>query len=137
MGLYLCVMEDEDDVAGVGVGRYEDFGVLRDTICAQLEGGRRGSRFPVLMLHSDCDGEWSPADARALLLELEQIGRELGTLAPVALPTGWRQQVAKSLGIAPRSLRDCFFDVDGEPLFERLAELCQVAIQRDLPIVFQ
>jgi Immunity protein 70 len=63
MGLVLCVYEGReagDDLDGFQVGSYSDFGAWRDFIAAKLEGGRWGSRFPTIMMHSDCDGEWSP-----------------------------------------------------------------------------
>jgi hypothetical protein len=137
MGLYLCVFDGDDEVEGVEVGYYEDFGTLRDVVCERLEGGVAGSEFPVLMHHSDCDGIWSASEAQALQKELERISVELGGLAPVALPSGWKQNVAKSIGISPTNLSECFFDVDGEPLLKRMIGLCACAVDRRLPILFQ
>ena len=67
MGLVLCVYEDRqsgDDLDGFQVGSYGDFGAWREFIAAELENGAWGSRFPTLMMHSDCDGEWSAEDRR-------------------------------------------------------------------------
>jgi hypothetical protein len=137
MGLYLCVFDGEEEIEGVELGHYADFGDFRDTVMNRLEAGRAGSRFPVLMIHSDCDGELSPAEAAALSLELKAIESELSRLPPIQLKEGWRRSVAKSLGIAPRNLAECFFDIDGEPLFDRLKGLCAVSATKRLPILFQ
>ena len=137
MGLYLCVFDGDEELDGLEIGSYEDFGTLRDTVCERLERGVAGARFPTLMLHSDCDGAWSVVDAMALLRELDVISTELGGLPAIALPAGWRREVARTMGLAPQNLCDCFFDVDGEPVIDRLAQLCRLAVERELPILFQ
>lgn len=137
MGLYLCVFDGDDELDGIEVGSYADFGTFRDTVRDRLEQGRAGSRFPVLMSHSDCDGEWSPDEADRLRAELEVVARELASLPSVALADGWQRAVARQLGVKPRNLAECFFDVDGEPLVERLIGLCACAVRRGLPILFQ
>lgn len=137
MGLYLCVFDVDDEVEGVEIGSYDDFSVFRDTVCDRLEGGVYGSRFPVLMGHSDCDGEWSAAEAAALMEELSSIAEELAREPPVALPDGWKRSVASAIGLSPKNLLEGFFDVDGEPLIERLQGLCRCSVQRGLPILFQ
>lgn len=43
MGLYLCIFEDEDEIDGVEVGGYADFGALREYVTRELEGGRLGA----------------------------------------------------------------------------------------------
>ncbi len=136
MGLYLCVFDGDEDIDGVDVGGY-DVDFLRKCICERLERGRPGSRFPTLMCHSDCDGEWSVADCFVLESELNFIISELAELPPRDLPGAWQGRLAKSLGIVPRTLADSFLDVDGEPLLTRLRDLCRLAIQRGQPIVFQ
>jgi len=35
------------------------------------------------------------------------------------------------------TLYDCFFDIDGEPLLERLINLTRLSQRRSLPILFQ
>ena len=69
MSLYLCVFDDETEVAGVDVGAYADFGEFREAIL-QLEAGRWGTRFPTLMNHPDADGQWDVQDLAALRAEL-------------------------------------------------------------------
>ena len=137
MGLYLCIFDGDDELDGVEVGAYADFGALRDAIQDHLEGGKPGARFPVFMRHSDCDGEWTPAEAALLQVELATIADELSRLPPAPLGEGWQRSVARSLGLVPKNLCECFFDVDGEPLLERLSGLCKRAVQRGLPILFQ
>ena len=137
MGLYLCVFSGEEELEGVEVGSYADFANCRDTICTLLEEARRGSRFPTLMLHADSDGTWTSSEARKLRVELDAISEELRAHPARQYQSGWQRQVARSLGISPQCLADSFFDVDGEPLLGRLLQLCAVAIERDLPILFQ
>lgn len=140
MGLYLCVFDrdgDDDELEGVDVGSYEDFGRLRSTVAQQLEPDGWGTRFPVLMSHPDSDGEWSPREAAVLEGELRVIAAQLSQLPPRPLPAGWQSDVAREFGIEPASLRDCFFDVDGEPLLDRLVELARTAVEADAPILFQ
>lgn len=43
MGLYLCVFaagDHDEDMEGVEIGGYDDFGDFRDTIADKLEEGR-------------------------------------------------------------------------------------------------
>lgn len=55
------------------VGSYTQFHSFRLTVARALEGGHWGRRFPHLMRHSDCDGDYPPDAARALLHELATI----------------------------------------------------------------
>jgi hypothetical protein len=137
MGLYLCVFDGDDDVAGVDVGAYSDFDHFRETIANALESRRPGSRFPTLMLHSDCDGEWSVDECNKLVQELNQLSRDAAQLSPVPFRDNWQSSVADREGLRPKSLLESFIDVDGECLVERLAGLCSIAIERGLPITFQ
>ena len=136
MGLYLAIFDEDDELDGVEVGAYADFSTFRDAVVVNLEGGLRGSRFPILGLHSDCDGDWSPNEAAALEAELQTIAQEFAEFPPIPLG-GWKAYVAKRLGLNPTNLCDCFFDVDGEPLLERLIGLARLAQNRKLPILFQ
>ncbi|MCC6738077.1 MAG: hypothetical protein IT452_03460 [Planctomycetia bacterium] len=137
MGLYLAVFSgDEVELDGVEVGGYDDFGVLRNSIRVKLEGGQGGSRFPILMMHSDCDGEWTASQCKALLAEISVIQAELRKLPPVPL-SGWQANVAREFAIKPMNLEQCFFDVDGEPLLPRIASLAQLANQKGLSVLFQ
>jgi len=141
MGLYLCVFasnDADDELEGVEVGSYDDFNLLRTTVAEGLEGGTWGSRFPVLMSHPDSDGEWTPREALTLVRELQTIEDELAVLPSPGFPEGsWQSSVAKAMGVAPGSLAECFIDVDGGPLLERLRDLAKVAADHDCPISFQ
>ncbi len=138
MGLYLAVFDDGEELEGVEVGSYADFEALRSAIAEHLEGRQRGSRFPTLMLHSDCDGSWSPEESSRLEKELREIGKAFRSLPPVKFESGsWQHDVAKTFGIEPRNLYESFFDVDGEPLIERLLQLAQVSQKHDKDILFQ
>ena len=141
MGLYLCVFADsksDDELDGVEVGSYDDFHIFRSAVAAHLENGQWASRFPVLMLHPDSDGEWSPKEAANLAGELATIETEFSKLPPKPFPReGWQEEVAKSVGLTPASLADCFIDVDGEPLLSRLRGLAELAANHYCPISFQ
>ena len=137
MGLYLCVFDGEEDVDGVDVGGYDDWGVFIAAIVDHAENGVRGSRFPVLTLHSDSDGQWSAEECVELERACDEIER-IFTRLPAAPPhDGWKGQLARQLGLRFETLRDCFFDVDGENLLERLRGLAQLARKIDGPILFQ
>jgi hypothetical protein len=140
LGLYLCAFQDErtdDEIDGVEVGSYADFGRFRDTVASQLEGGVWGSRFPTLMQHDDSDGIWTPEEASHLESELRIIAAELVLLPPIPFPTGWQQEVSGNLGLTADSLLASFIDVDGEPLVERLMGLARAAAAAQVPIWFQ
>jgi hypothetical protein len=137
MGLYLCVFDGDDELDGVDVGSYSDFDFFRATILDQIEEGRVGARFPTLMLHSDCDGEWDPPACVALENELLAISDAFRKADPIGFTADWQRSVAKILALKPTTLYDCFIDVDGEPLLERLIGLCRLANERGQPILFQ
>jgi hypothetical protein len=137
MGLYLCIFDGDDEIDGVDVGAYSDFGVFRNAVRTHLESGYAGAKYPTLMLHSDCDGEWTVEDCKVLEAELEQIGARFKELPAEGFEAEWQKSVAKSLGLKPGSLYDCFIDVDGEPLVERLIYLCRLAQKHGKPILFQ
>jgi hypothetical protein len=137
MGLYLCVFDGDEELDGVEVGSYADFGTFRNAASVHIEGGVEGSRCPTLMLHSDCDGQWSPEEAALLQVEFETITNRFRELPPEPLGSAWKSEVARTFGLRPATLYDCFFDVDGEPLLHRLMGLAQLSIERNLPIVFQ
>jgi hypothetical protein len=140
MGLYLCVFggpDGDDELDGVDVGAYADFGRFRDVVAQHLEPDGWGSRFPVLMMHPDSDGEWAPQESEALAAELTVIGEELSKLPPTGFPEGWQAETAAHLSLEARSLRDCFIDVDGEPLLDRLTDLATLSVRERQPISFQ
>ena len=137
MSLYLCIFDEDEEIDGIDVGAYSDFGTLHDTIATVLEGGNAGTRFPVFMLRPGCDSEWRVSDCAKLESELEIITAELKQQPPRELFSEWQKNVAKRIGLHPRTLYDCFIDVDGEPLLERLFDLARLARHRGLPILFQ
>lgn len=137
MGLYLCVFDEVEELEGVEVGSYSDFEFFRSSVTELLEEGSAGSRFPTLINHADSDGEWSPAESRTLKAELLAISEGFRQLPGGQFRAEWQQEVGNSLGLRPSSLDESFIDVDGEPLLERLVRLCDVAIDRDCPILFQ
>ena len=137
MGLYLCVFDGDEEVDGVEVGSYDDFNVLRDYIISELELGKPGTLFPVFILHSDCDGEWSYMECEKLVRELGEIVAILKTRPAVSFHSDWQKQVAKSVGLSPQNAFESFIDVDGEFLLGRFQRLINIAIERKLPILFQ
>ncbi len=138
MGLYLCVFEDDrsdNELEGVEVGGYDDFDALRQTV-ARLEPQGWGSRFPVLMMHPDNDGEWPLEDLPRLRDELRRILDDLSRQAPPPYEPGWQHELARRVGHRPSSMAEFFIDVDGEPLLERLAAMVEFAIDRRRPVTF-
>jgi len=138
MGLCLYVLsnvpdEGDDDPEELGecdVGHYSDFGCFRDTIAARLD----ATKFPTLMQHSDCDGEWTLGEIPALERELREIGDRFKQLPPEE-PKGAFEHTAE-YRTGARSLYDCFHDVNGDNLFESLLALCSVAKEHQRPITF-
>jgi Immunity protein 70 len=137
MGLYLCAFDGDEELEGVEIGSYADFNFFRDAVVAAVENGQPGTACPVLINHSDCDGEWSPSEAAALLAELKLIEEKLREYPPAEYNSPWKKEIAKTFGIAPKSLLECFFDVDGEPLTGRLRGLAETSVRNDVPISFQ
>ncbi|GAA4222136.1 hypothetical protein GCM10022253_29910 [Sphingomonas endophytica] len=137
MGLYLAIFDGDEEIDGVEVGSYADFATFRSAVSTHVEGGVAGSRCPTLMNHSDCDGLWSPEESALLQSELVLIAKRFMELPPEPLGDGWKTGVAKMFGIRPASLYESFFDIDGEPLLDRLMGLARISVERKLPILFQ
>jgi hypothetical protein len=137
MGLYLCVFEGDKELDGVEVGSYADFNFFRDAVVSVVEDGQLGSKCPTLVNHPDSDGEWTSDEASQLLDELDVIKEALGKVPPVEFNSPWKKGVAKTMGIVPKSFLDCFFDVDGEPLLDRLRGLAEQSVRKNVPILFQ
>ena len=133
MGLYLCIFADDgdDEIAGWQLGHYSDFGCFRDAISRHLG----TADFPVLMDHSDCDGEWSVAQLPGLVSELEAIGAKFRSLPPEEPDGAFEHTVEYRTGA--RSLYECFHNVDGENLFVALVALAHEGIRVKRPISFQ
>lgn len=137
MGLCLIVFaadpggdEDPEEIAACDVGHYSDFGCFRDMIARKLD----ARRFPTLLLHSDCDGEWSVAEIPVLERELREIAAEFVRMGPEE-PAGAFEHCADRRAGA-QSLYDCFHEVNGQNLFEALLRLCAIARDRARPITF-
>jgi hypothetical protein len=139
MGLYLCVLDAAGEEAeGVEVGSYADFNAFRDALRASaLWSGAEAACCPVLTNHSDCDGMWTSEEAERLLSELSLADRVMREQPAIELTQAWKLEVAKTMGIRPATLLDCFFDVDGEPLVERLMQLANASVGTGRPILFQ
>jgi hypothetical protein len=137
MSLYLCVFDDSDELDGIDVGSYEDFGRFRDAILNEIENGDRGSRFPTLMLHSDCEGEWDVDGCRRLRTELVEVSAALQAIPSVGDLSEWQSKILEETGRRPENRYDEFIDVDGQSLVARLSDLCDQAIRAGLPILFQ
>lgn len=137
MGLYLCVADDDREIGSIDVGSYADFGALREYISCELEAGRRGRQFPTLMNHSDCDGEWSPAECIKLTSELTELAFVMNHQPSVPFASAWQRSVARSNGLVPKNAFESFIDVDGNFLIGSLLELARLAATRDLPILFR
>ncbi len=137
MGLYLCVFDGDEEIDGVEVGSYADFNAFRDFIVRQLEHGTPGYRFPTLIIHSDCDGEWTLEECEKLHVELGMVMMELKQQSPAPLNSEWQARVVASIGLKAQNAFESFIDVAGEFLLERLIGLADVAIRRRMPILFQ
>lgn len=137
MGLYLCIFDGDEDINGVEIGSYADYGAFVDYVIRELELGKAGARFPTFVLHSDCDGEWSVGDCQKLQVELTEITSALKARPSIGFSSDWQKVVAKSIGLKPLNAFESFIDVDGEFLLERLQNLVKDALARQLPILFQ
>ncbi len=131
MSLYLTIFDGEQEVTGWVFGHYSDFGYFRDRI-ASTPGS---DRYPVLMLHSDCDGEWPVSELELLKGELQSIAATFRTLPPEE-PAGAFEHTSKYRRNA-RDLSECFHTVDGDNLFEAMSALCDDGMRLHLPILFQ
>ena len=137
MSLYLCIFAGETELAGVEVGSYAEFGAFRQAVAAELEGGKAGSRFPALMLHSDCDGVWSVDECGPLQEELRTISAEMRARPARSFSSAAQRAVATARGRQEEHGGESFVDVDGEFLLERLQGLVAVALHQGRPILFQ
>jgi hypothetical protein len=112
MGLCLYVLgsdvgddEEPDELAKCDVGHYSDFGCFRDAIARYLD----ARRYPVLMLHSDCDGEWTLAEVSLLEQELRKIEVAFQKLPPEEPSRAFEHTAEYPAGA--KSLYDCFHNV--------------------------
>jgi hypothetical protein len=131
MSLYLTMFDGSREIMGFVFGHYSDFGYFRDRIASTI--GR--DEYPVLMQHSDCDGEWSVSQLEMLKHELRSVASEFKALPPEE-PTGAFEHTAQYRRGA-RSLFDCFHTVDGQNIFEAMIALCDEGMRLSLPVLFQ
>lgn len=131
MSLYLAIFDGDEELTGWVMGHYSDFDYFRQTVARLM----KAADLPLLMTHSDCDGEWPPTDARGLIRELEAIGGRFRN-EPPREPVGAFEHAAGNR-VGSKSLYDCFHNVDGENLIEALIGLCQESVRLHLPILFQ
>jgi hypothetical protein len=137
VGLYLCIFDEDEEIAGVSVGSYADFAALREYISFSIDGARKHTNFTTLMTHTDSDGEWSPAECAKLISELGELASIMSRQPHVAFASEWQRSVARSRDLTPSSALESFIDVDGNFLINSLLELASLAVDRKLPIVFQ
>lgn len=141
MGLYLAIFEHQTELGGFEIGSYQDFDDFRQTIADKLENGEQGSKFPILQLHSDCDGRWPVSELQPLLKELEEIKGEFKKLPPfkpAAYKDVWQGRVLDDLNLGnPDNLYSSFFDCNGEPYLEGILRLVRLGLKEELPILFQ
>ncbi len=139
MGLYLCTFDTEEkEIDGLEVGSYEYFGIFRECVNEIVEKSSEwGSICPKIMLHSDCDGKWTPNECAEIIIELEKIKLLFQNEQPNQKVIELKKNILTIYGINPSNLYDCFVDVDGENLIDGLATLCKNAIKSNLEILFQ
>jgi hypothetical protein len=137
MSLYLCIFDGDREVDGLEVGAYADFNALRAEIAREAGWEKAVRAYPTLLGHSDCDGAWSPADCILLRSELAALGTALRAAPPIPYAPGWQAEAARSAGLRPTSAYECFVDVDGALLLDRLSDLAEASIALNLPILFQ
>lgn len=65
--------EEVDLSGGVRIGSYGWLHSLRFTVCKHLEDGVWGLKYPFFLNHSDCEGKYTPKQAKSLLAELLEI----------------------------------------------------------------
>ncbi|MGF6907223.1 Imm70 family immunity protein [Fusobacterium sp. PH5-44] len=138
MGLYLCIFDNnEEEIEGMEIGRYEYFGMFRDRVATYIENDEWGSICTTLMSHSDCDGIWTPEDCKHLLKELELIKNKFKQLPIDKEVKTYKLAILFNHDVTPKNLYECFVDTDGENLIERLEDLCKISIESGLDIEFQ
>lgn len=138
MGLYLCIFDKcGDDICGVEVGLYSYFAEFRQRVASFIDQNRLINKMPTLLHHPDCDGSWNVDECVQLKKELEEI-KEVFIKEPVSPSIiALKQDIFKFYGIQPQNLFECFIDSDCEFLIDRLIGLCNCAIEKNQPIMFQ
>ena len=131
MSLYLAIFDDRVEVDGWVLGHYSDFACFREAVarCFTVD------QLPLLLGHSDSDGEWSTSDLPYLRDELRVVAKRFRQLPPEPL-VGAFEHTAQ-LRANARCLADCFHNADGENLLDALLSLVDQADSLGLPILFQ
>ena len=140
MGLYLCIYADDTDdleIDGIEVGPYPTFTFFRNVVGNRLEVGDWGSRYPHLLQHSDCDGEWTVDELPELDVELRAIQQSMRGLPPPTNGDPWLESIHRELGLKAADLSEYFVDTDGAPLLDRLIDLVRLARGAGRPISFE
>jgi hypothetical protein len=92
------------------------------------------AKYPTLMEHSDCDGEWALEELPKLRDEIREIADAFRKLPPEDPVGAFEHTEEYREGAA--CLYDCFHDVNGTNLFEALIDLCDVGLANERPITF-
>jgi len=138
MGLYLCIFDEYgNDIGGVEIGLYSYFAEFRQRVARFVDQNRFVSKMPTLLHHPDCDGSWSVAECKTLIIELNEIKELFQQEPPSKEVQSLKENVFKLYGITPQNLFECFIDSDCEFLIDRLIGLCNCAIEKNRPIMFQ
>ena len=138
-GLYLCLLDEdlEIDYGGIEVGSWKQFQKYRDAIHLRIE--KRflrktpvGERFPLFLTRMS--GGWRAEELAELKEELEEILVKASSKAadPSIVP-----EYASRVRSRFRALHHCFVDTQVEPLLEKLIALCNLGIEKKLPMVMQ
>lgn len=130
-----CILSGDRELETVSTTTYDDFYYFRDSIHYALEEGEFGSKFPIFMCRFE-PSEWKVEELAALQHELEAIAEAFKKLPPQPLDSHWGGRVADSRA-RYSNLYEVFVDADGEPLLERLINLCRVAQREKKPIVLR
>lgn len=137
MGLYLTIFDGDDELEGVEVGSYHDYDVFIQCVVDNVENGIKGSVCPTLTQHHDSDGEWTSQESSILRDELIKIKNTLKSISPIEHNADWVAQIMNEFDLNPSSAYESFIDVDGENLIDRLIDLTDLSIEKNLPILFQ
>jgi hypothetical protein len=79
---------------------------------------------------------WTAMEAGQLEVELLSVADELSRLPRIELQ-GSSKAAAEEFSLVPQSLYECFLDVDGEPLVDRILDVVRASMLSDQPILFQ
>ena len=85
--------------------------------------------------------KYNPRVVRTIVGSLQNKIKNLEIVAGKKLPpqdlnSDWQYEVAEELGIKPKNLYECFFDIDGQFILAKLIDLAELAINKKLPILF-